>query len=246
MCLVLLACATVPGYPLVLAANRDEDHQRPAQALDWWADAPAIAGGRDGLAGGTWLAVRRDGWFGLVVNAPERAAPPQAPSRGRLVTQMLQASRPRVALDDIAASAWAYAGFHLLAGCTGAVFYLTNTDTHGPRTLASGIHTVSNAGLDTDDPRSRRARSNVADGAWFDPTALAAHLADTHSVGSGSGDDRPLFLVGERFGTRSTTLVWEGAEATIDVYERRFGPNGHFGGDTWMSWKRRRGPKDTP
>jgi uncharacterized protein with NRDE domain len=246
MCLVLLACATVPGYPLVLAANRDEDHERPAQALAWWADAPAIVGGRDDLAGGTWLAVRRDGWFGLVVNAPELAGPAAAPSRGRLVTQLLQTSRPWMALTDIAAVAPAYAGFHLLAGHGGQVFYLTNTDTHGPRSLASGIHTVSNAGLDTDDPRSRRARSNLPEAAWLDPTALLAQLADRRAVGPGGGDDRPVFLAGERFGTRSTTLVWAHAGGRIDLYERRFGPNGRVSGDTRLSWNHEPGVEDAP
>ena len=57
MCLILFAWQAHPGYPLVLAANRDEFHQRPTAEADFWDDAPDILAGRDLQAGGTWLGV---------------------------------------------------------------------------------------------------------------------------------------------------------------------------------------------
>ena len=41
--------------PLVVAANRDEVHERASQAAMFWEDDLTILAGRDLVAGGTWL-----------------------------------------------------------------------------------------------------------------------------------------------------------------------------------------------
>ena len=71
MCLLVFAWNKHPRYRVVLAANRDEFHARPAAAMHWWAE-PDILGGRDLEAGGAWLAVGRDGRFGVVTNYTQR------------------------------------------------------------------------------------------------------------------------------------------------------------------------------
>src|SRR5215212_6217711 len=96
MCLVVVAHRASPLLPLVIAANRDENHDRPALPAHWWPDAPDILGGRDALAAGTWLAVTRGGRFAAVTNL--RGGPrPGAPSRGGLVTGFLSGSADPVA-----------------------------------------------------------------------------------------------------------------------------------------------------
>ncbi|MGH8620486.1 MAG: NRDE family protein, partial [Burkholderiales bacterium] len=60
MCLILFAYQTDPRgsgtpYRLLVAANRDERHDRPALPLAPWTDAPDIIGGRDLEQGGTWM-----------------------------------------------------------------------------------------------------------------------------------------------------------------------------------------------
>ena len=57
MCLLVLAWRCHPRYRLVVAANRDEYHARPAAPLAPWDDATGIVGGRDLQAGGAWFAV---------------------------------------------------------------------------------------------------------------------------------------------------------------------------------------------
>jgi len=47
MCLIVVAVAASARYPLLVAANRDEQHARPTQAAAWWAGAPHVLGGRD-------------------------------------------------------------------------------------------------------------------------------------------------------------------------------------------------------
>src|SRR5579862_8798870 len=94
MCLILVAWRAHPDYPLVVAANRDEYHARPAAAASWWPEPPILAG-RDLTAGGTWLAVTRDARFAALTNFRDPARPPRdAPSRGCLVPATLRGSAP--------------------------------------------------------------------------------------------------------------------------------------------------------
>jgi uncharacterized protein with NRDE domain len=53
MCLIVLAWRAHPDHPLIVAANRDEFHARPAAAAAFWQDRPAILAGRDLKAKGT-------------------------------------------------------------------------------------------------------------------------------------------------------------------------------------------------
>lgn len=57
MCLILLAWHAHPDFPCVLAANRDEFHERPTAPAEWWPGAAGILAGRDLREGGTWLAL---------------------------------------------------------------------------------------------------------------------------------------------------------------------------------------------
>src|SRR4051794_2399277 len=61
VCLIVVANGASARFPLVIAANRDEDYDRPTRAAHFWEDAPNILGGRDALHGGSWLAVTRTG-----------------------------------------------------------------------------------------------------------------------------------------------------------------------------------------
>jgi uncharacterized protein with NRDE domain len=65
MCLLVIAWQTHPRYRLVVAANRDEYHERPAAALAKWPPPAALIAGRDLRAQGTWLAVDRERRFGV-------------------------------------------------------------------------------------------------------------------------------------------------------------------------------------
>ena len=71
MCLLVLAWRSHPRYRLVVAANRDEFHARPAAALAPWDDPPGIVGGRDLTAGGTWFAIDGGRRCGIVKNFRE-------------------------------------------------------------------------------------------------------------------------------------------------------------------------------
>ena len=90
MCLLVLAWRAHPRYRLILAANRDEYHERPAAPLANWPAPNDILAGRDEKAGGTWLGLDRARRFGIVTNFRELQRPRRsAPSRGRLIPDYL-------------------------------------------------------------------------------------------------------------------------------------------------------------
>src|SRR5437764_253052 len=92
MCLLVLAWQAAPRYRLAVAANRDEYHERPAQALAKWPEPPGIIAGRDLRASGTWLGVDPERRFGVVTNFRELQPPRRgAPSRGELIPRYLAA-----------------------------------------------------------------------------------------------------------------------------------------------------------
>src|SRR5262245_17160908 len=86
MCLLIVAFRVHPDAPLVVAANRDEWLARPALAMDVLRDAdPRVLGGRDLLAGGTWLAVSERGLVAGLTNLPAPTGrDPGKRSRGEL------------------------------------------------------------------------------------------------------------------------------------------------------------------
>ena len=75
MCTVIVSNDPGRPWPLLIAANRDERLDRPWQAPGrHWPEQPNIVGGRDGLGGGSWLAVNDCGVAAAVANAVAAAA----------------------------------------------------------------------------------------------------------------------------------------------------------------------------
>jgi uncharacterized protein with NRDE domain len=86
VCLLIAVFQLVPGAPLMVAANRDERLDRAALAMTVLREAgPRILGGRDELAGGTWLAVNEHGVVAGLTNQPSAdGRDPSKRSRGEL------------------------------------------------------------------------------------------------------------------------------------------------------------------
>jgi uncharacterized protein with NRDE domain len=58
MCTLILGRDVTAPHTVLIAANRDEDVGRPSDSPLVLNESPRVVGGRDQLAGGTWLAVR--------------------------------------------------------------------------------------------------------------------------------------------------------------------------------------------
>ncbi len=203
MCLIVLAHRADARFPLVLAANRDEDYERPSFAADFWPDAPEVLGGRDAVLGGSWLAIAKSGRFAAVTNL--RGAERRSRSRGALVRDFVTSSvDARAFADTIVASASEYAGFHLLIGIAGGEIVHVTPDSWTP--LPAGIHAISNAPLGELWPKTSIATAAMEEALRLEDPSDALMRFLTTSRNSGRVESE-VFIAGERYGTRASTVI---------------------------------------
>lgn len=233
MCLLVLAWKTDPSLPLLLSGNRDERHERPSAALDWWQDRDWI-GGRDLVAGGTWLAAARDGRFAVVTNFPRIGPPPAARSRGHLVPDYLDSGlAPHDFLNVVASERQHYAGFTLVAGDSDSIAYYSNAE-RSPRALKAGFHGLGNDGLDTPSPRLRLARSRVEAVLATRGPDSAALFALWSAKPQDCADVAP-FISGDTYGTRCTTILRRTSDA-LCIEELSYSADGQAGTPRVFHW----------
>jgi uncharacterized protein with NRDE domain len=246
VCLILFGWRAHPRYELVVAANRDEFHQRPTADAAFWQEEPTLLAGRDLQAGGTWMGVTRSGRFAAITNYREPLAPetPLERSRGGLVRDYLAGEAvPEDAASRLSGAGSHYRGFNLLmgqlAGRSAQLVYVSNRS-EGCKAVAAGVHGLSNHLLDTDWPKVRDGRARLAavlsedvidSETLFDlmtdrgeaggslPGAMESHLAPEALA-------RHYFIVSPVYGTRSTTVLLAGTDGRLRFEERRFGPDG--------------------
>src|SRR5688572_29156316 len=133
MCLILVAWQAHAELPLVVAANRDEFHGRPATPAAFWSDSPGVLAGRDLQARGTWMGVSRSGRFAAVTNYRGASEPAAAHSRGALVTGFLATSIPSGEyVKHASGEGKKYSGYNLLA-CDGRELWWTSNRDGAPR-----------------------------------------------------------------------------------------------------------------
>ncbi len=249
MCLVVFAWKSHPDYKLILAANRDEFHARPAQEAHWWPDLPDVLAGRDLQAGGTWLAAARSGRFATVTNYREQQRPRAGlRTRGEIVTNFVSTDIDAMNFvstfaDDI------YAGVSILAADKENICYTSNRG-DAPICLAPGVYGLSNASLDT--PWSKLTRTKEALTALIDSnnvnaTSLLRLLGDKTPAAGTAVDSSELpfklaraltapFIVSDTYGTRCSTVLLFANDGRVDFCERRFDPGGTASGDSNFSF----------
>jgi len=243
MCLVVLAYRHHPRFPLIVAANRDEFHDRPSENAHWWPDQPALLAGRDLEGGGSWLGLNRSGRLALVTNYREpgtRAA--NMRSRGELVTHFLTTHQPAGDFAaELSARSTEYSAFNLLVFDGEELMYLCNRGTY-LQSVQPGIHGLSNHRLDTPWPKVEQTRRRLA-------AVLSGDDINEIDLFSIIGDNRPFsdkiladagisgklekslsaaFLIGPHYGTRCSTLVLWGNTGNIRFTERNFTPDGQM------------------
>ena len=224
----------VPDAPLIVAANRDELYRRPAVAMTTLRRAsPRLLGGRDELAGGTWLAVNEHGVVAGLTNQPSPGGRDLTKrSRGELPLAFTACPTAEEAVYRVCATLdpSAYNSCWMLIGDRDALFSVGLAGGRRPEVerLPPGVHILENAPLRASSAkvtqvtqlvaRERAARS-AQDGqpetAQTAADALAAVLRDHQAapqLALGENPARPLALTaacvhGEEYGTRSALIV---------------------------------------
>jgi uncharacterized protein with NRDE domain len=261
MCLAIVALDAHPRYRVVIAANRDEFHARPAAPAHWWTSG--MLAGQDLIGGGAWFGVTRSGRWALVTNYREGIPrDPAAPSRGKLVTNALvDPSPPLLCAAAIARDGARYHGFSLLVGETmgqagseprpslpgdrSTAAYVSNRAS-GAMALRAGVHGLSNHLLETPWPKLVRSKARLADaldGQALDTAAAFALLADREpaddatlpATGMSRERERMLssaFIVSADYGTRCSTVFTLSRNGSANFVERSFDAAGNMTGET--------------
>ena len=247
MCLVGLAWAAHVEYPLILVANRDEYHARASAAAAWWGDAPEVFGGRDLVAGGSWLACSRTGRIAVVINDPRRR--PNARhdrSRGDLVRDFVTGTAEAASfLESLGRSEHRYAGFQLLVGTArgGFMGFRSPAGSGGTRiAVPPGVSAWSNSPPEAPWPKVQIleealqalvSRSSVQTEDLLAPLQRGA-TADT------AADEMAIravpFVRGRDYGTRASTVLLVDATGVLTFRELRYAPGGAVSGETEMSF----------
>jgi uncharacterized protein with NRDE domain len=233
MCLIVVGLGAAPRYPLIVAANRDELHARPAASAAWWRESPRILGGRDLEAGGTWLAMTRGGVFAAVTNVRESPRPVGLRSRGSLVADFVagQASAADYAARAVRDGA-PFGPFNLFVYDARELWFASNRA--AAARLGTGLHAFSNAPAGVEWPKTASARAGVErllpDASPIEP--LFELLAERDESGSAEQRyQRTHFVVGPVYGTRCSTVVLVDAAGRATFAERSFDAAGRRVGE---------------
>jgi uncharacterized protein with NRDE domain len=244
MCLIAFAWNAHPAYRLILGANRDEWHDRPAAPAAWWNDHPQILAGRDLKAGGTWMGVTRGGRFAAVTNFRDPADKKStARSRGELVTAfLLSNATPEAFLSKTKRQAHEYNGFNLIVGDGNSLAYF-GSHTGAIEILDPGVYALSNHTLNEPWPKVTVAKSaldailraemaedarrlSIYDVLSNDAAAPDDALPDT---GVGIKWERVLssaLIVTPEYGTRASTILSVANSGDVWFGERSLASDG--------------------
>lgn len=252
MCLAVLALQFLPHTPVLISANRDEFHARPAQAIQQWPGYPAIYGGRDLRAGGTWMAVSEQGRYAIITNYRDpKHVIAEAPSRGELVEQYLRNNiSPQTYLTELYSSRDQYNGFNLIVGDSHGAYYLSNRGGL-PRQLSPGVYGLSNHFLDTPWPKLIRVKSGFEKILRSTlPLDIEAHYAnmndrtkanDFNLPNTGISLDRERllsspFIVSPDYGTRASTVMALHTNGQGALHERSYNEHGVAVGNSHLTF----------
>jgi uncharacterized protein with NRDE domain len=221
VCTVLFAWQWRPDVPVVLAANRDERIGRPSDPPMRLHASPDLWGGRDRLAGGTWLAVdpaaRR---LCAVTNrhladAPVRPPDPTLRSRGELPVRLLTGSTGSTGNNGNAGElgglrAEEYNPVNVLWLAPEQAWW---SSLDGRVDLEPGVHALTVQ--DVDDPSSaktqrllalaRRAADDASDAQ--DLRDRLAAVLRSHDTDPGGPPQSAACIHGDEYGTVSSSTV---------------------------------------
>lgn len=231
MCTLALVRRPGARYPLIVAANCDEKIDRPSRDPLVWDDPVPFVGGRDEVAGGTWLGLNVHGVLvGLTNHWTGHAPDPSRASRGGIVRSLLQCRD----LDEVRRALGvrdpeATNPFLLLAAARdGDALWTASTDGLELRTITGDVFALGNE-FPRDDPghRARTLGTGLAgELADDDPEAIHRRLAARLSRHDGDrGPARSVCVHTDRgYGTVSSSIFLLGHTPDEDHYWAADGP----------------------
>jgi len=224
MCVLVIASGIRPDLPLIVGANRDELFGRPALAMDVLrAEWPRVLGGRDLLAGGTWLAVNEHGVVAGVTNRIRREArDPTKRSRGELPIALASHSSAAAAVHAFVEcfTPSEYNPGWLAVADRQRLFTIDMTTGDRPDVVehAAGIHVFENCAPGTESAKVTHVRSLLAGLAEVPNDAVSS------CVRAALSNHEMACVHGEHGGTRWSAVVTVDGSNSAPVFGYADGP----------------------
>ena len=166
MCTLIAIHRHVQGAPLIVAANRDEYFDRPAEVprIRNVEGMPGrILAPLDLRAGGTWLGLNAEGVFAAVTNLRDPDPDPERRSRGLVVMDALREQTAAGAADWLKAlPEKEYNPFHCFVADRERAFHTVYRNQPRQQELGPGVHVIGNVDPDEEPaPKADRIRAQV-------------------------------------------------------------------------------------
>ncbi|MCW8835144.1 MAG: NRDE family protein, partial [Rhodospirillales bacterium] len=161
MCTVVILRRATHPWPILIAANRDEMIDRPWDPpARHWSDREDVIGGRDRLAGGTWLAMNDSGVVAAILNRRNSLGPAEGfRSRGELPLDAVDFADAKDAAEALSAiDPRAYRPFNMVIADNRDAYWLRATgEAVEAMELPEGISMVT--AYDRNDTASARVQT---------------------------------------------------------------------------------------
>ena len=237
MCLITFAYQSHPEFPLIIIANRDEFYERPTATVDFWDDAPNILAGKDLRMGGSWLGVSKSGRFAAITNYRDPSRPESGQlSRGGIVKAYLNSNQSSAAfIEELRGHKDLYGGLNVLL-YDGEEFHHYNNVFDEHQIVSPGVHSVSNATLNTPWPKvtfAVKTLQTAIEHEALKTNQLISLLTNTEiapdealpDTGVGIHLERALsaaFVKLPNYGTRCSTAITFHKNGAIQLLERTY------------------------
>ena len=217
MCTLIVIYRQIPGRWLVLAANRDEFLDRPAEGpAIRRQETNTILAPLDVKAGGTWIGINQSGVLCALTNLSGGSNDPDRLSRGKVVTDCLSETSAADAAERLRALGTdQYNAFNCFV-CDRENAFLAVYSSH-PRVeeVEAGVHVVGNAdALAPPIPKVERLQGQVRALPMSPSEDLLGHLGEVcreHGASKVAIDETCVHLA-DTYGTRSSMLIELGDE----------------------------------
>ena len=253
MCLLAFNWRPNHSTPLILVANRDEFHERPAMPMHWWSGNQGnpfeLLAGKDLKAQGTWLGFNRSGRFAFLTNIrPGFIGVEGERSRGDIPLMFLNSNS---SIQQIAQSLKEnidqFAGFNLIVGEPESLYWMSS-NTPDLQPVKPGVHALSNDALDTPWPKVTLARQQMSDYGVQLETQLdgSGLLMDSNRASDIELPDTGIpiewerllssqLIISEEYGTRSRCL-FRVSNGQYDVVDQQLNKSGAVITEQRFSW----------
>ncbi|SER40548.1 NRDE family protein [Salisediminibacterium halotolerans] len=237
MCLIGIAKDAHPDYPFMLWANRDEFYHRPAKELHKQPlNETFMLAGKDLEAGGTWLGIRPDGEIAAVTNVRGMVHNPNARTRGEIIPFLLKREE---AVQDIYNEKDQFNGFNLIYGSVDGELSLITNQSEAGKTIRSGVFAFSNGALTDQWPKTAFLEDRIKHSFALKGPRLIEYAFNSLGNRQPAADDElpntgvgyslekmlsPVYITGNRYGTRCSSIILLDQFGRITFIERTYYP----------------------